>query len=172
MWAFCTLTGFINGREIKYDIETGCLWAKDYNYKDKPWAIKSCSCDGKGYLQIWIGDKKYLVHRVVYKLYHPEWNIDDASRENKIDHKNNNKKDNRIINLRNLTQQENQFNIKDVKGYSWVKKNKKWKAQIMVSGKTIYLGYFTNEEDARNAYLDAKKIYHIIGKRPSFGNKV
>jgi hypothetical protein len=161
MFKFCTLTGFINGREIKYDIETETIWAKDYRINGHPWTIKKGSYDGQGYLKFRIGDKKYKVHRVVYKLYHPEWNIDDISSENKIDHKNKNKADNRIINLRNLTNQENGFNT-NAKGYCWNKQNKKWHAQICLNRKIIHLGYFEREEDARNAYLAAKKIYHVI----------
>jgi hypothetical protein len=164
MWGFCTLTGFINDREIKYDIETETIWARQYRKKDKPWAIKSCSYRKDGYLQINIGDKDYLVHRVVYKLYHPKWNIDDISRENRIDHENNNRMDNRIVNLRNVNHQENSFNIKDTKGYSWHKQRNKWRAQIKLNGKNFHLGLFEREEDARNAYLDAKKIYHIYSK--------
>ena len=32
----------------------------------------------------------------------------------------------------------------------------------MVKGKNKHLGYFDLEEDARQAYLEAKKIYHTI----------
>jgi hypothetical protein len=152
----------INDREIKYYPQTGIFKMRDYNYYIKPWKIKKCFYGG-GYLQICIGDKKYYVHRVVYKLYHPEWDIDDSSKDNKIDHKNHNRSDNRIVNLRNVTAQENSFNT-DAKGYYWHKHNKKWKAEIHLNNKKIHLGYFTNEEDAHKAYLDAKKIYHIIGK--------
>ena len=154
----------INDREIKYYPQTGIIKMRDYNYKDKPWKIKKCSCNGKGYLQIYIGDKKYYVHRVIYKLYHPEWDIDNNSRENRIDHENRNRIDNRIINLRNVTDQENQFNT-NAKGYCWDKKTKKWRAQIRSNGKNIHLGRFNNEEDARKAYLDAKQIYHVINSR-------
>ena len=33
---------------------------------------------------------------------------------------------------------------------------------ITLNNKTINLGLFDNENDARNAYLEAKKIYHVI----------
>jgi len=38
----------------------------------------------------------------------------------------------------------------------------KWKAQITVNGKNTYLGSFNIEEEARNAYLNAKLKYHKI----------
>jgi hypothetical protein len=161
MFKFCTLTGFINNCEIKYDIETETIWARNNNYKDKRWVIKKGCPDGNGYLQIWIGNRYYKVHRVVYKLYHPEWNIEDRSKENRIDHENHNRADNRIVNLRNLTHQENGFNT-NAKGYCWNKQRKKWRAEICLNKKHIHLGYYEKEEDAKNAYLAAKKIYHVI----------
>ena len=63
-----------------------------------------------------------------HKLYNPEWDIDDTSKENRIDHENKNRSDNRIINLRNVTQQENCFNT-NAKGYYWCKRDKKWRTR-------------------------------------------
>jgi hypothetical protein len=78
-----------------------------------------------------------------------------------IDHINGDKTDNRITNLREVTRQENCFNKKS-KGYYWNKPNKKWQSQICLNGKSINLGSFVTETEASQAYLDAKKIYHII----------
>jgi hypothetical protein len=79
-----------------------------------------------------------------------------------IDHINRNRADNRIINLREVTNQENCFNQK-AKGYYWSKKHKKWRGQIVLNGKKAHLGLFDTEEEARQAYLQAKEIYHKIG---------
>lgn len=78
---------------------------------------------------------------------------------NIIDHINRIKKDNRLVNLRNVTKQENNFNS-DAKGYYWNKRDKKWLAKITTNGKTIHLGIYDNEDEAHQAYLKAKKIYH------------
>lgn len=164
MFKFCTLTGEINGREIKYDIETETIWIRDNRIKGHPWTIRKGSSNKDGYLVINIEGKNYRVHRVIYKLYHPDWNIEDISKENKIDHENNNRMDNRIVNLRNVTDQENHFNT-NAKGYCWHKNAKKWVAKICLNRKDIHLGYFDNEDDARKAYLDAKQIYHVIHSR-------
>lgn len=40
-------------------------------------------------------------------------------------------------------------------GVSWHSTNQKWVAQIQISNKKKTLGYFLNEEDARDAYLSA-----------------
>jgi hypothetical protein len=61
-----------------------------------------------------------------------------------------------------VTPQQNLFNNHKALGYCWHKQKNKWMAQIQLDGRHINLGYFVNEEDARNAYLDAKLKYHKI----------
>jgi hypothetical protein len=48
------------------------------------------------------------------------------------------------------------------KGCYFNKQNKKWTAQIRIDGKKTNLGSFNTEEEAKQCYIDAKKIYHII----------
>jgi hypothetical protein len=79
-----------------------------------------------------------------------------------IDHINGNRVDNRIDNLREATNQQNSFNRTTAKGYCWNKSNSNWMAKIKLNNKTIYLGSFDTETEARNAYLKAKEIYHQI----------
>jgi len=76
-----------------------------------------------------------------------------------LDHINRDKTDNRISNLRNVSNQENMFNT-NAKGYT--KRKNKWIAQIKLDYKNIYLGSYNTEEEARQAYLLAKEKYHII----------
>lgn len=78
-----------------------------------------------------------------------------------IDHINRVKDDNRISNLRAVTIQENNLN-REAKGYYLHKPSNKFRAEITKENKRIHLGYFTLEEDAKNAYLLAKKKYHNI----------
>lgn len=80
-----------------------------------------------------------------------------------IDHINMNKGDNRICNLRETTQQKNSFNTNYAKGYSKVTRGKKvkYEARIKLNYKSIYLGGFNSEEEASNAYIQAKKKYHL-----------
>lgn len=80
----------------------------------------------------------------------------------RIDHINEIKSDNRIINLRPLTNQENLFNSSKAKGYFWNRQRKKFTSQIMVFGKKIVLGHYDNEEDARKSYLNAREYFHVI----------
>jgi len=46
------------------------------------------------------------------------------------------------------------------KGYCWHKHKNKWIAHIKVDGRTIHLGYYNKEKNAKRAYLMAKKKYH------------
>ena len=99
-------------------------------------------------------------HQLAWYLYYGEI-IEDGY---VIDHINKNKMDNRIVNLRKITKQQNHFNT-NAKGYTYHKKGSykgKYTAKIMLNYKSIVLGRFNTEQEARQAYLDAKKIYHNI----------
>jgi hypothetical protein len=80
--------------------------------------------------------------------------------EQEIDHINHNRSDNRVENLRIVTAQQNQWNRKDPKGYYFDKRKKKYHATIIVNWKPIFLGLFNTEEEAHQAYLNAKAIHH------------
>jgi len=107
---------------------------------------------------------KTSLHRFIFFIHNPSWNIYDGSKDNYIDHFDGDPSNNNIANLRCVTQQENNWNRVNAKG-CYLRETGKWCAQIKVDGKIIRLGQFDNEEDARNAYLEAKKKYHIIKEK-------
>ena len=80
-----------------------------------------------------------------------------------LDHINRIKNDNRISNLRDVTHAENQLN-RFGKGYGWFKNKNKWRSYIQTNKLYKHLGYFNTEEEARQAYLQAKEKYHLITK--------
>tara|TARA_R110000787_G_scaffold88827_1_gene188352 strand:+ start:925 stop:1401 length:477 start_codon:yes stop_codon:yes gene_type:complete len=148
----------------KFNYEYGNIY-RLYEYKKgHEWKeIKIHIIQGYKRFQFKIKKKYYRfsLHRLIYWLHNPEWDILDSSIvNNSIDHIDGNRLNNNIENLRVVTNQENQFNRTGAKGYYWNKG--KWKADIRLNGKNKHLGLFDNEDDARNAYLEAKKIYHII----------
>ena len=77
-----------------------------------------------------------------------------------IDHQDRDTLNNNINNLRIVSQQQNNFNRRDVKGFTKVKN--KFKASIVLNGKSYNLGLYSTRELAHNAYLQAKQIYHLI----------
>ena len=83
------------------------------------------------------------------------------------DHINGNKLDNRKLNLRICTPQQNQFNSRKhkintskYKGVSWYKRDSCWRAYVNLNRRQLHLGYFDKEIDAVKAYNEkAEEIY-------------
>jgi len=117
------------------------------------------SISSSGYLCTKIDGRVYLVHRLIWLMFNGS-----IDKNMQIDHINRKPLDNRIQNLRLVTQQQNKFNTK-VKGYSFHKLSNKYRARIMIDGEHIHLGLFEKERDAKDAYLKAKEKYHIIKER-------
>lgn len=149
---------------LLYNKETGDLIWKEKvvtNWRHKTWNTKfsgkiAGSLDDKGYLRIKMLKSRFFAHRIIWKMCNgpiPEGML--------IDHINGNKADNRLENLRLVTNQQNCFNT-SAKGYTWHKTNGKWQAQITVNGKHKNLGYFSTEKEARDAYLKAKEQLHGV----------
>ena len=141
-----TIKCFKDGR-----IFTLCKVTNQYGKKGE-WFERSYKRVDKGYIRIEIGPKKYLAHRLIMLAFAGE-------SDQEVDHINRIKTDNRFENLRYVTRIENQLNrdcVDNAKGYGWEKERNKWRAQIKINGKTKYLGRFEKEEDAHQAYLDAK----------------
>lgn len=104
-------------------------------------------------------DKKIyqvLGHRLAWYLYY-------GKLPNKfIDHIDGCRTNNRIDNLRDVTSQQNHFNNTKAKGYRVEKTTGLFRAYIALNRKQINLGVYKTVEEARSAYLEAKKKYHVI----------
>jgi hypothetical protein len=128
-----------------------------YWYKIKPFMVK-------GYYGFKLyhnkKQKNYYYHRVVYKFHNRDWDITDSSTDNQIDHIDECRSNNNIENLRVVNSSENQQNKSKTKGYYWNKSKSKYQANIRINKKTIHLGRYDTEEEAREAYLKGKEIHH------------
>lgn len=138
-------------RGYTYDPETGFI----YGLKGK----KIIRENGLGYIKIC-----FYINKKEYSLFAHQfaWYFINKKCAEEIDHINGVRNDNRICNLRAVTKQQNHFNRTTAKGYYWKKKLQKWESSICINKKNVYLGVFNTEQEARNAYLAAKEIYHKI----------
>ena len=154
----------LNEMKIKYEDRKLYVWREMWGkrkLKNPDWWELKGTLDKDGYRCVQINYKQYKYHRVVYYLHNDGWKIHDTCRNNSIDHIDRDRLNNNIENLRVVTQQQNLWN-RNAKGYCFHKPSGKYVAQIMVDGKQKSLGYFETEDDARNAYLNAKAKYHHI----------
>ena len=93
-----------------------------------------------------------LVHRLVAELFIP--NPDNLP---EVDHRDRNRKNNRVENLRWTT---HKHNCQNTVGRGCFRHGKRWSASIRVDGQPKYLGMYDTEEEAHAAYLAAKKVMH------------
>jgi len=134
--------------------------ARNYN---SPVGKHTARLDKKGYLNIKIYSFYFKEHRLVWNMFYGE--IPDGLQ---IDHMNGDKTDNRIENLRLVSNMDNCQNKRKstsqsktgVLGVSWYKKYGCYIAQICVNYKKINLGYYDTIEEAHQVYLDAKRKLH------------
>lgn len=132
-------------------------------FKQKGWCVVENTANHcAGYNLIGINGKMIKRHRLIAYCFLGLTNIvGEKGADNCIDHINGNKLDNRVENLRITTNQGNLQNNPKAKGYTWNKQRNKWHAQIRVDNKSIHLGLFETEQEARQSYLTAKAKYHI-----------
>ena len=147
---------------LDYNPETGIFtWIKKPNKTIRVGQVAG-TMSAKGYIVVTFKGIKYLANRLAYYMYH---GVDPL--EKMVDHKNDPKTNNKIDNLRLASNAQNQMNrvnlnrnnTSGVIGVYWDKANKKWRAIIMINGKTKHLGYFINKEEAIKVRKEAEIKY-------------
>jgi hypothetical protein len=144
---------------LDYNEESGVfLWKASSNGRVKV-GDRAGSVTNRGYSRISIGGKRYLSHHLAFLFVH-------GFIPKEIDHIDGNRSNNAIANLREVTRSENCKNMKrssrnksGVTGVSFNKKLSKWRADICVNGKAIYLGAFEEFLKAKEARLQAEIKY-------------
>jgi len=151
----------INKRLVKY--EDGELYWWKTKHADKtlkrPVWFKLKQSNKDGYKVTMLNYKQYKVHRLIYKLHNPDWDIEDNSKNNEVDHIDINRSNNNIENLRILKHQQNQWN-NNGRCYRWLRGA--YQVQIVLNGKSIYGGRFKTEEEAIEKRDELKQKYHSI----------
>ena len=116
--------------------------------------------DKKGYKKIGINQKIYFEHHIVFLMNH-------GYLPKQIDHINGVKNDNRIENLREVTNSQNKMNTKlqsnnksGIKNVNWCKKSNKWVVQLAVDNKKRWFGYYYDLNVAKFVAETMRYKYH------------
>jgi hypothetical protein len=140
---------------LHYDPKTG-----DFHWRVKPASrthigdLAGC-IEPCGYRVIGMAGIGFKAHRLAWLYVYGEFPTE-------LDHKNRNRADNRISNLREATRPQNAGNAicrreGRLKGAYWHKRDRRWASAIPIKGKSVWLGQYATEEEAHAAYCDAAR---------------
>ena len=175
--------------EWRYIPQTDCTYkvsnlGRVMSIHNGPYLLKPQK-ESSGYLSVGIHsvgiNRSYRIHKLVAMAF---LGHTPCGYKITVDHIDGNVKNNRLCNLQLLTARSHSqktFTDKNktskYSGVSWAEKSKIWRADIYVNGKVIYLGQFSNEEEAHRYYKSACKLaengedYKIKKKRVEFTSK-
>lgn len=145
---------------LNYDLDTGVFtWAKTLSNRVQSGSqAGSKHASGRAYISV--GNNRYLAHRLAW-MY-----VNGSFPNDCIDHINGDKSDNRISNLREASHAENMQNHRKARSDSQsgligaMPHQGRWRSDIRVNNKKIYLGTFDTKEEAHQAYLKTKREIH------------
>jgi hypothetical protein len=140
---------------LDYNPESGVfVWKKVPSNKTQFLGKEAGGIGPAGYHRIKIDGKSYSTHRLVWLWFYGEWP------KSVTDHRDGNKLNNHISNLRDVTPRGNNQNLKSHRegklvGCRFHKRSNKWEARINEDGKYKFLGNFSTELEAHQAYMTA-----------------
>lgn len=118
-----------------------------------------------GYLQVKVHNRPMLAHRLAWAIHYGKW-------PDCVGHIDEDLSNNRILNLRSTSRQICQRNQKRHSrntsgrtGVSWSRVRSVWTAQIKIGEKSLYLGSFSEFDDAVSARIEAEKRHNFTGKQ-------
>lgn len=140
---------------LRYDPLTG-----DFYRWGKTTALGTLNAGG--YVIISLFGWTFRAHRLAWLYVNGVWPSE------LIDHINGSRIDNRIANLREVSDAVNCQNLRAPKSHNrsgflgvlWCPKSKKWLARITVAGKAQVIGRYADPEQASASYWEAKKRLH------------
>lgn len=149
---------------LDYNSETGEFIWKISPSRNIKVGTRAGVVNKTGYRLISINNIRYKAGRLAWFYHYGEWPSDETPQ---IDHINGNRSDDRIANLRQVTDEQNSRNQKvrstNTSGRTGVQFHKprgKWMAVIRNNGKYECLGYFNTFEEAVAARKAAEIKYN------------
>lgn len=145
---------------LNYDKDTGVFtWKKDRRGTAKKGMVAGHT-DKNGYAEIFLHSKKYHAHHLAWWFTHGEFP------NGVVDHINHNPSDNRICNLRVVSNKINRQNTSlsskanktQMAGVEQLKSG--YRVCIETGDKRYKFGVFKTIDEARASYFTAKKILH------------
>ncbi len=144
---------------LRYEPDTGHLYWLD-NARNGYAGKEAGTISSHGYRKVFVNYRQYSAHRIAWAIHYGEWPVGH------IDHINHDRSDNRISNLRVVTNAENRKNLTrradnktGVCGVFWEARTKRWRAQINHDGKRFRLGTFTDKSAAEEARREAERRF-------------
>jgi len=150
---------------LSYDAESGFIRWKGDECPSRAGRMAG-TIERNLYIRVMLSGKTYMAHRLAWYITYGKWP------DSQIDHINGIRGDNRISNLREVNNSENQQNRRSpsenrssgLLGASYHKNDRRWQAQIKIDGKNRRIGGFDTAEQAHEAYIEAKRSLHPFGE--------
>ena len=162
----------MNEKETALTFEQANRWL-DYNQETGQfiWKVSTCKANAgsvagyinsNGYMIVGLLGEKYRLHRLAWLLTHGQWP------DGTIDHINCNRTDNRLCNLRNVSQSVNVQNMRSPTaantsgflGVYWSARRGGFMAAVKLGNKGKRRGPYKTAERAYVAYVDLKRMHH------------
>jgi hypothetical protein len=146
---------------VSYSPDTGVMTAITRRAQRCPIGSVIGNPSTDGHLKAMLDRRMYLIHRLAWLYVHGEWP------HHQIDHINGDPTDNRLCNLRDVSQLLNNQNQRDAQkanktGYLGVHKKRGRFIAALNRGKggSRHIGCFATAEEAHAAYLEEKRRLH------------
>ncbi len=150
---------------FSYDAVTGILRWRTRRGGKIPHDLTAGYVDHEGYRVVCVDGVNHRAHRVIWLMVHGQWP------SAMLDHENGHRSDNKLTNLREATNAQNQMNKKarttgasGFKGVSIIRRRGRvqFRASVRYDGKTHVSGYFDTPEAAYEHY--SREAVRVFGK--------
>lgn len=138
---------------VAYNPETGLFHWLVSNRGHRRAGDLAGSANKRGYWFVKIDQVKYPAHRLAWALFY------DVEPNGEIDHIDGDPSNNRILNLREATRQQNCQNLA-ASGVRYEADRGKWLARASRDGKAVNLGRFDTEAEALAARKTATHLFY------------